>query len=102
MLHCALDRPEKGGVGFDLHRTNGGAGHQEAEDVNGIGRIGNNDDIAGRGDRLRNIGEALFRAERGDNLCFRVELDAETACIIGGLRAAQPGYPLGGRIAVGA
>ncbi len=102
MQHRALERAEERVVGLDRHRADGAAGHQEAEDVDRIGRIGNDDDVAGRGDRLRDVGEAFLGAERGDDLRFGIELDAEAARIIGRLRAAQPGYALGGRITVGA
>ena len=102
MHHRAFERPEKRGVGLDRHRTDGAAGHQEAEDVDRIGRIGNDDDVARRGDRLRDVGEAFLGAERGDDLGFRIELHAEAARVIGGLRAAQARNALGRRIAVGA
>ncbi len=67
-----------------------------------IGRIGHDDDVARRGDRLRDVGEAFLRAERGDDLRFGIELHAEAARVISGLGAAQPGNSLGRRIAVGA
>ena len=102
VLHGALERAEKRGIGLDRHRADGAAGHQEAEDVDRIGRIGNDDDVARRGDRLRDIGEAFLGAERGDDLGVGIELHAEAARVISGLRAAQPGNPLGRRIAVGA
>ena len=102
MQHRALERAEKGGVGLDRHRADGAAGHQEAEGVDRIGRIGHEDDVARRGDRLRHVGEALLRAERRDDLGFGIELHAEAARVVGGLRAAQTRYALGRRIAVGA
>ncbi len=67
-----------------------------------IGRIGHQHDVAGRGDRLRHVGEALFRAERGDDLRIRIELHAEAALVIIGLGAAQAGDALGGGVTVGA
>ena len=101
MHHRAFERAEKGVVGFDRHRTDGAARHQETEGVDRIGRVGNDDEIARRGDRLRDVGEAFLGAERGNDLRFRIELHAEPARIIGGLRAAQPRDALGSRIAVG-
>ncbi len=102
MQHRALERAEEARVRRDRHRADGAAGHQEAEDVDRIGRIGHDDDVARRRDRLGDIGEAFLRAERGDDLGLGIELHAEAARIIGGLGAAQPRYSLGRRIAVGA
>ena len=65
-----------------------------------IARIGNQHHVARRRDRLRDIGEALLRAEGRDDLRLRVELDAEAPIVIGGLRPSQPGDPLGCRIAI--
>ncbi len=67
-----------------------------------IARIGHQHDVAGRGDRLRDIGEAFLRTERRDDLRFGIELHAEAARVIGRLRAAQSGHALRGGIAVGA
>ena len=84
------------------HRADGAARHQEAEGVDRVARIGHQHDVAGRGDRLGDVGKALLGAERGDDLRFRVELHAEAAVVIGRLRAAQSGDAARGRIAVGA
>ena len=54
-----------------------------------IARVGHQHDVARRGDRLRDVGEAFLGAERGDDLRVRIELHAEAARVIGGLRAAQ-------------
>ena len=54
-----------------------------------IARIGHEHDVARRGDRLRHVGEAFLRAERGDHLAVRIELHAEAAGVIGGLGAAE-------------
>jgi hypothetical protein len=89
-------------VRLDRDRADHAAGHQEAESMDRIGRVRAQDHVAGRGDRLRHIGKALLGAERRNNLGIRVQLDAETAGIIGGLRAAKARNALGGRIAVGA
>ena len=63
------------------------AGHDEAERVDRIGRVRRQDHVARRGDRLRQVGEAFLRAERRDDLRVGIELHAEAAVIIGGLRA---------------
>ena len=102
MQHGAFERAEKRVVRFDRHRADGAACHQETEDVDRIGRVRNDDDIARRGDRLGDIGETFLRAERGDDLRLGIELHAETARIIGGLGAAQPRNAPRRRIAVGA
>ena len=67
-----------------------------------IGGVGHQHDVARRGDRLGHVGEALLRAERRDDLRLGIELDAEAARVIAGLRAAQAGDALRGGIAVGA
>ena len=58
--------------------------------------------VARRGDRLRHVGEALLGAQRGDDLRLGVELHAEAARVVGGLRLAQARNALGCGIAVGA
>ena len=100
--HRALERTKERVIGFDRHRADGAARHQEAEDVDRIGRVRHDDDVAGRGDRLRDIGEAFLGAERGDDLRLGIELHAETARVIGGLRLAQAGNSARRGIAVGA
>ena len=102
MQQRALERREEFRIGLRRHRADHAARHQEAEGVDRIARIGHEHDIAGRGDRLRDIGEAFLGAERRDDLGVGIELHAETARVIAGLGAAQPGNALGGRIAVGA
>jgi hypothetical protein len=58
--------------------------------------------VAGRRDRLGDIGKSFLRAERGDDLGVRIELDAKTPPVIGGLRLAQASNAARGGIAVGA
>ena len=101
MHHGAFQRAEEGRIGLDRHRADGASRHEEAEHVNGVGRIGNNDHVARGGDRLRHVGEAFFGAERGDDLRLRIELHAESARVISGLGAAQARYSPRRRIAVG-
>ena len=84
------------------HRANDAAGHEEAEGVDRIGRVGHHHHVARRGDRLRHVGEAFLGAQRGDDLGLRIELHAEAALVIGGLGAPQPRNAAGRRIAVGA
>ena len=67
-----------------------------------IGRVGDQHHVARRGDRLGHVGEAFLRAERRDDLRLGIELHAEPARVIAGLRAPQPGDALRGGIAVGA
>ena len=73
---------------------------QEAELVDRIGRVRHQDHVARRGDGLRHVGEAFLRAERGDDLRLGIELHAEAALVVGGLRAAQAGNALRRRIAM--
>src|SRR5215472_8047188 len=67
-----------------------------------IAGIGDHDHVARRRDRLRHVGEAFLRAQRGDDLGFGVEFHAEATPVIGRLRATQARNPARGRIAVGA
>ena len=85
----ALERREEIGRRLRRHRADDAARHQEAEGMDRIARVGHEDDVARRGDRLRHVGEAFLRAERGDDLGVGIELHAEAARVIGGLGAAQ-------------
>ena len=98
----ALERREEFRRGLRRHRADHAARHQKAEGMDRIARIGHQHDVARRGDRLRHVGEAFLGAERGDDLGLGIELHAEAALVIGGLRAAQARDALRGRIAVGA
>ena len=77
--------------GADRHMAQRGAGHDEAEGVDRIARVGHQHDIARCGDRLRQVGEPLLRAQGGDDLALGIELDTEAARVIGGIGAPQPG-----------
>src|SRR5260370_4951610 len=68
----------------------GGASHDEAKGVDRIARVWDEDDVAGCGDRLRQIGEALFRSERNDNLACGIEFAPEAPRVIASASAAQP------------
>ena len=98
----ALERVEEIRRRLRRHRADRAARHQEAEGVDRIARVGHQHHVAGRGDRLRHIGEAFLGAQRGDDLGLGIELHAEAALVIGGLRAAQAGNAARGGIAVGA
>ena len=73
-----------------------------SEDTDRTGRVGHQHHIARGGYRLRHIGKALLRAERGDDLRLGIELHTEAALVIGSLRPAQPRNAARGGIAVGA
>ncbi len=100
VLDRPLERRDETVIGLDLHRADDAARHDEAEGVDRIGRVRAQDHVAGRGDRLRHIGEALLGAERGDDLRVGIELHAEAAGIVIRLRAAQARNAARGRIAV--
>src|SRR5262252_4460221 len=116
VLHCPLDAAQEGGLRIGAREllgpcargpndgdvADGGAGDDEAELVNGIGRARHQDHVAWRRDCLRHVGKALFGAERGYHLRLGVELYAEAAGVVGGLGLAKSWYPLGGRVAIGA
>jgi len=87
----ALEGCEKGGRRLGRHRADHATCHQEPESMDRIAWVRHQDHVARRRDRLRDIGEAFFRAERGDDLRLRIELDAEPTRVIGGLRTPQTG-----------
>jgi hypothetical protein len=66
-----------------------------------IARVRHEHDIARRRDRLRHVGEALFRTECRDDLRFRIEAHAEPALVVIGLSLAETGNALRRRVAVG-
>ena len=83
------------------HRADDAARHQKSEGVDRIARIWTEDHVARRGDRLRDIGETLLRAQRRDDLGLRIELHAEAPVVIGGLGLAQAIDAARRRVAVG-
>ena len=97
----ALDRLEELRRRLRRHRADHAARHQEAEGMDRIARIRTQDDVAGRGDRLRDVGKAFLRAQRRHDLGLRIELHAEAPLVIGGLGLAQAVDAARGRIAVG-
>jgi hypothetical protein len=101
MLDRVLQGDEKFRRRLRRNRADDAASHEEAESVNGVARIGHEDDVARRGDRLRHVGEAFLRAQRGDDLRIRIELHTEAALVIGRLGAPQAGNAAGRRITVG-
>ena len=102
MDHRTLERDEEFWRRLRRHGSDHAARHQEAEGVDGIRGIGHEHDVAGRRDGLRHIGKPLLRTQGRDDLPFRIELHAEAAGVVVGLRAAEPRDALRGRIAVGA
>ena len=72
----------------------------EAVSVNGIGRIGREDHVPRRGDRLREVGEPFLGAEGRDDLRFRLQLDVEPALVIARHGAAQADDPARDRVTV--
>jgi len=102
MAHRPLERREEGFVRLDRDRADDAAGHQEAEGMDRIGRVGAEHHVARRCDRLGHVGKALLRAERRNDLGVGVELDVEAAGIIGRLGPTQAGNALGRGIAMGA
>ena len=105
VLHRALERRQEFGERRAArHRdvAHRAAGDDEAVGMDRIARVGHQHDVARRGDRLREIGQALLRAQRDDDLALGIELDVEAALVIGRLRLAQAGDAARRRIAVGA
>src|SRR5689334_21898927 len=78
-----------------------GARHDEAESVDRIARVWDEDDITRCADRLCKIGETLFRSERDDNLPLGIELDAEASRVIASAGASQSRNAARHRISMG-
>ena len=102
MAHRLVERGHELGIGARRQMPDDAARHDEAELVDGISRVRHEDHVARRGDRLRHVGEAFLGAERRHHLRVGIELHAEAARVIGGLRLAQALDALRRRIAVGA
>src|SRR6516225_1218925 len=66
-----------------------GPSHDEAKGVDRIAGVWNENDVAGRGDRLREVGETLLRSQRDNDFALGVEFDVETAPVICGAGAPQ-------------
>ena len=58
-------------AGRGRDRADRGAGDDEAEAVDRVARVGREDDVARRGDRLGEVGEAFLRAEGDDDFACR-------------------------------
>ena len=100
MLHGPLDAAQKGVAVRRLDVADRCSGDDEPELVDRIGRVRHQDDVTGRGDRHRHVGEALLRSQGRDDLGFRIELDPEPARIIAGLGLAQTRDALRRRVAM--
>src|SRR5690606_25698305 len=102
MAHGALDAAQILFWRMRLDRTDDAAGHDEAESVNGVRRVGRDDHIARRRDRLRKIGEAFFGTQRRNDLGVGIELYAKAAVVIAGHGAAQSGNAARRGVTIGA
>ena len=98
----ALERRQERRVRYDGHGAHGAAGDDKAELVDRIGRARHQDDVAGRRDRLGQVGQALLGAQRHNRLVLGIDLDAEAARVVGGQSAPQTGNAARVRVAVGA
>ena len=78
-----------------------GAGHDEAEGMDRIRRIGRQHHVARRGNRGGERGQPLFRAHGHHHFGLGIEFDIEAGAVVIGLRPAQAGDALGLGIAVG-
>ncbi len=76
------------------------ASDNEAECMDGIGRIGGENDIARTGNRLGEVGETFLGADSGDDFRFRRELHIEAPFIVTRHGAPQADNPAGGGITV--
>ena len=103
MLHGALERRQEFlDRGRSRHRDVAyrTAGDDEAVRMDRIARVGHQHRVPGRGDGLREVGEALLRTERHNHFRFRIEVDVEAALVVRSLRLAKPRDTARGRVAV--
>ena len=84
----------------DRHVAYRRARHDETEGMDRVAWVRHENDVAGRGDRLGEVGEPFFRAEGDDDLFFRVELDPEAPSVIGSTSSAQTGDAARDRVAM--
>src|SRR3546814_10793913 len=98
--HRPLELVHEVVAGRDRNAADRRAGDDEAEGMDRVARVGRQDDVAGAGDGLGEVGQPLLGAERDDGLALRVQLDAEAARVVGAERAAQAGDAARGRVAV--
>ena len=100
VAHRHFEAIEEVVAGRGRDRADRGAGDDEAEAVDRVGWVGREDDVARRGDRLGEVGEALLRAQGDDDFLVGVDGDAEAALVVGGLRFPEAGDAAAGRIAM--
>jgi hypothetical protein len=99
--HRAIQRPQHVLIRRRRDAAHRGPGDDEAELMDRVGRVRHQDGVARAGDRRGQVGQALLGAQSGDDLGFRVEVDRETALIVGSQGAPQPGDALAEGIAMG-
>ncbi len=79
----AVDRGEHFIARLGGDGAHGGAGDDEAELVDRVGGVGDQDGVARRGDGGGEVGQAFLGAECRDDFGFRVEFYPEAAVVIG-------------------
>ncbi len=99
-MHRPLQRAEIILVGRRGHRADRRARDDETERMDRIGRVGRQYDVARRGNRSGEAGEAFLRSHGDDDFRLGVEIDAEAASVIIGLCPAEARNTLGLRIAM--
>ena len=102
MPHRAVQRPQHLLIRRGRHGSHRGAGDDEAELVDRIGRVGHQDRVARAGDGRCQVRQPFLGAEGGDHLGFRVQPDVEAPLVVAGQRPPQSGNALADGIAMGA
>ncbi len=102
VAHRLVQRPQHRLVRAGRDRADRGAGDDEAELVDRVGRVRHQDRVARAGDGGGQVGQPLLAAQRRHHLRLRVQPHVEPAGVVAGQRAAQAGDALAGAVAVGA
>jgi hypothetical protein len=100
MAHRALELFHEVEARPPGHGADRRAGDDEAEGVDRIARVRHQDDVAGAGDRLAEVGQALLGAQGDDGFALGIELDPEAPRVVAGDRLAQAGNAARGRVAM--
>src|SRR3546814_16040937 len=100
--HRPLELVHEVVAGRDRNAADRRAGDDEAEGMDRVARVGRQDDVAGAGDGLGEVGQPLLGAEPDEGLAHRVQLAADGRRVRSAERAARAGAAARGPGAGGA
>jgi 5-methyltetrahydropteroyltriglutamate--homocysteine methyltransferase len=82
MQDSAFQSRQKLGVGFHRYVADGAVGDDKSKLMDRVGGVGHQDDVAGAGNRLRQIGQAFLRTDGDDGFPLGIERHPEAAFVI--------------------